>query len=352
MTEIVHAAQTTLEPRVWDYIVGGSETETTLRRNRAAIEALAFRPRVLRDVRAIDTSVTVLGTPLRIPYILAPVGSLQTIHPSGSVSQVRAACAFGTLPVISSVTQPAFEEAAAAAAGAKWFQLYVRGDFDWIAEIVGRARKAGYTALVVTVDVAQYSNRERQTMHEWEAGSRRGAGGQEFQAALDWKLLDRIRRVAKMPVIVKGIQTAEDARIALARGLDGVWVSNHGGRQLDHARASLTVLPEVVDAIRGKIPVIVDGGFMRGTDIVKAMALGATAVAGGKLHALALGAGGEAAVTAMLQLVRAEIKTTLALLGVTKFKHLDRSYVAPADPIIGVGAFPLLAEVAAAIAAR
>jgi glycolate oxidase len=341
-TEIVRAAQAALEPHAWDYIVGGSETETTLRRNRAAIESLAFRARILRNVEHCDTSTTLLGTKLRMPFILAPVGSLQSIHPSGASGQVRGACAFGTLPVVSSVSEPAIEESAAAAAGDKWFQLYVRGDIDWIAAFVGRARKAGFKALVITVDVAHYSNRERQQRHEWKPDARRNAIGENFQAQLDWKMLDRIRKVAKMPLIVKGIQTHEDAKLALKHGVDGIWVSNHGGRQLDHARGSLDILPEVVEAVRGRVPVIVDGGFMRGTDIVKGIALGADAVAGGKLHAWALGAGGDAAVTRMLELLRGEVETTMALLGVTRLKDVDRSYVARAGASAGAGAFPLL----------
>ena len=158
-TQIVRAARAKLEPHAWDYIVGGSETETTLRRNRAAIEKYAFCARVLRNVEHVDTATSVLGTKLSIPYILAPVGSLQTIFANGSAAQVRGACEFGTLPVVSSVTEPSLEDAAAAAPGDKWFQLYVRGDIEWIAEIVGRARNAGYRALVITVDVAHYSNR-------------------------------------------------------------------------------------------------------------------------------------------------------------------------------------------------
>ena len=342
-TQIVRAARAKLEPHAWDYIVGGAETETTLRRNRIAIEGLAFCARVLRNVEHVDTSTSVLGSSLRIPYLLAPVGSLQTIYAGGAAAQVRGACEFGTIPVVSSVTEPSLEEAAAAAPGDKWFQLYVRGDIDWIAEIVGRARDAGYRALVITVDVAHYSNRERQLLHSWVPDGRRAPGGPQFQARLDWDVLDQIRGVAGMPVIVKGIQTAADAVTALDRGVDAVWVSNHGGRQLDHARATLDILPEVVKAIGHRIPVIIDGGFMRGTDIVKAIALGADVVAGGKMHAWALGAGGEPALARMLELIRIEIETTMALIGVTSIGELDETYVARAEGHAGSGtAFPLL----------
>ena len=340
-TEIVHTAQQKLDPTVWDYITGGAETETSIRRNREAIEALAFRARILRNVQDIDTSTMLLGTRLKIPYILAPVGGLQGITPDGAASQVRGACAFGTLPVVSSVSEPALEETAAAAMGDKWFQLYIRGDFDWIAEILKRVREAGYRALVITADVAIYGNRERQKLQRFVPQGRRNAGGEDYQAALDWDMLDRIREIAGMPVIVKGIQAKEDAELALRHGIDGLWVSNHGGRQLDHALGSLDVLPEVLEAVHGLVPVIVDGGFMRGTDILKAIALGANAVATGRMHAWALGAGGVPALERMLELVAYELRTAMGLLGVTALTQLNASYVRRADASIGRGAFPL-----------
>lgn len=349
-TEIIHTAQQKLDPEVWDYITGGAETEMSIRRNREAIEALAFRARVLRNVVDIDTSTTLLGSRLRIPYILAPVGGLQGIAPGGAASQVRGARAFGTLPVVSSVSQPALEESAAAAAGDKWFQLYIRGNFDWIAAMLERVRGAGFRALVITVDVAIYGNRERQKLQRFVPQGRRDASGEDWQAALDWALLDRIRDIAGMPLIVKGIQAAEDAELALEHGVDAVWVSNHGGRQLDHAVGSLDVLPEVVDVVRGRVPVIVDGGFMRGTDILKAMALGASAVAGGRMHAWALGAGGEPTLERMLHLVEYELRTAMGLLGVTALAQLNASYVRRADPSVGRGAFPLLERLATAAA--
>jgi isopentenyl diphosphate isomerase/L-lactate dehydrogenase-like FMN-dependent dehydrogenase len=341
-TEIIHTAQQKLDPTVWDYITGGAETEMSIRRNREAIEALAFRARILRNVVTIDTSATLLGTRLRIPYLLAPVGGLQGVTAGGAASQVRGACAFGTLPVVSSVSLPSLEESANAAPGDKWFQLYVRGDFEWIRDIVNRVRSAGFRALVITADVAIYGNRERQKLQRFVPQGRRNADGEDFQAALDWDMLDRIREIAGMPVIVKGIQAAEDAELALERGIDALWVSNHGGRQLDHSVGSLDVLPDVVAAVRGRVPVIVDGGFMRGTDILKAMALGASAVATGRMHAWALGAGGESALERMLEIVEYELRTAMGLLGVTSLGQLDASYVRRADPSVGRGAFPLM----------
>ena len=224
---------------------------------------------------------------------------------------------------MSSVSLPSLEESAAAAAGDKWFQLYIRGDFDWIREIVDRVRASGFRALVITVDVAIYGNRERQKLQRFTPQGRRNIGGDDYQAALDWDMLDRIREIAGMPVIVKGIQAAEDAELALEHGVDTLWVSNHGGRQLDHAVGTLDVLPEVVAVVRGRAPIIVDGGFMRGTDILKAMALGADAVATGRMHAWALGAGGEPALERMLEIVEYELRTAMGLLGVTSLAQLD-----------------------------
>ncbi len=347
-TEIIYAAEQKLASTAWDYITGGAETETSIQRNREAIEGLAFRARILRNVTAIDTSTTLLGTKLRLPYILAPVGGLQEVTPAGAAAQVQGACAFGTLPVVSSVSLPELEESATAAVGDKWFQLYVRGDLDWIKANVGRARDAGFRALVITADAAIYSNRERQKLNRFVPLGRNDISGEEFQAGLDWETLDRICEFAGMPVVLKGIQTAEDAELAVEHGVGAVWVSNHGGRQLDHAIGSLDVLPEVVAVVHGRVPVIVDGGFMRGTDILKAIAVGASVVAAGRMHAWALGAGGVPALVRMLELVENEVRTSMGLLGVTSLAQLNPTYVRRADASIGRGAFPLLERLKAA----
>jgi glycolate oxidase len=229
-TEIVRRAHGMLAPPVWDYIVGGSETETTLRRNRDAIGSLAFRPRILRNVANVDTSRTLLGTKLRIPYVLAPVGSLQAVAEGGAASSVRAAVKFGTLATVSSVALPGLEAAAEASTGDKWFQLYIRGDFQWITDMVERVRNAGYKALILTVDTAHYSRRERQIISRWLPPGRRVNLEEHHQATLDWETALRIKEIAGIPVGIKGIQTAEDAEIAVRDGFDIVWVSNHGTR--------------------------------------------------------------------------------------------------------------------------
>jgi isopentenyl diphosphate isomerase/L-lactate dehydrogenase-like FMN-dependent dehydrogenase len=342
-TEIVRAAQALLAPPVWEYVTGGSETETTMLRNREAIAAQAFRARVLRNVATLDLSTDLLGTRLRIPYIFAPVGGLQLITPDGSAAAVRAAAAFGSLNVVSSASEPSLEACAAATVGDAWYQLYVRGDLDWVRAIVDRVHTAAYKALVITVDLAYYGNRERQTLRRWLPLSRRAPVGEEYLALLDWDTIARIREHCTVPLVLKGIQTGEDARIALEHGIDAIWVSNHGGRQLDHGRGTLDMLVEVVGSIGKAVPLIVDGGFLRGTDVLKAIALGATAVASGRLYTLALAADGEAGAVRMLELMEVEMRKALGLLGVTNLAQLNDDYVTRVGvPPGDLAAFPLL----------
>jgi isopentenyl diphosphate isomerase/L-lactate dehydrogenase-like FMN-dependent dehydrogenase len=344
-TEIVTLARKQLKTRVWEYVVGGSETETTIWRNREALASLAFRARVLRNVSTIDTSATLLGTALRIPFILAPVGGLEQVAPNGAATAGIGASAFGTLQVVSSVSSPTLEETASASSGDKWFQLYIRGDFGWIGEWVARIKAAGYKALVITVDSAHYSNRERQVIRRWlPAGRANNLDGTAYQMSVDWDLVDRIRDLAGMPIVLKGIQTHEDATIALEHGASVVWVSNHGGRQLDHCVGSIDVVPEVVEAVAGRVPVVVDGGFMRGTDALKAIALGATAVACGRLYALALAAAAETGVQRMLEILEYEITTSMGLLGVTSLAELNPSFVRSVTAPPRTRAFPLAGD--------
>lgn len=342
--EIIAKAHETLQAPIWDYIAGASESETTKRRNRESIEEWAFRPRVLRNVSSVDVKTTLAGTPLRMPVVLAPVGSLQTIAPGGAMHMARAAEKFGSLAVISSSTQPSIEEVASAAGGDKWYQLYIRGDFDWIMETVKRIADAGYRALVLTVDAPWYSIRERQMQHGFVPPSLTGDPALEYQALLDWDMVARIRDRIALPVVLKGIQTAEDAEMAQKIGIDTLWLSNHGGRHPDHARGGMHILTEVIGRLGREHEVIVDGGFLRGTDVMKAIALGARAVAIGRMHAYALGAsGGDGGIQRLLEILENEMRTGMAMIGVTTLGELDASYLerlgVPAD---GCNPFPLL----------
>src|SRR5258708_11052433 len=286
--EIVAKARQNLNQNDWDYIVGGAETETTLRRNRLALDSLAFRPRVLRDVSRVDPSVEVLGRRLRLPVLFAPVGSLECFHPAAAGDVVRAAKAFGVGHMLSSVCAPGLEKVAEAAPEAlRIFQLYVRGDAAWVDDHVARAIAHGYAAFCLTVDTAIYSRRERDIAKRHVVSGRRRASGREFQAALDWRTVKRLKDKFDIALALKGIATAEDAKIAIDHGVEWIYISNHGGRQLDHGRGAMDVLPEIAAVAAGQARIIVDGGFARGTDIVKAIAAGASLGGVGRAPGLA-----------------------------------------------------------------
>jgi isopentenyl diphosphate isomerase/L-lactate dehydrogenase-like FMN-dependent dehydrogenase len=347
--ELVEPARRNLPRGTWDYLMGGAETETTQERNRAALDAIAFRPRVLRDVEKVDTGGKVLGHSLRLPVILAPIGSLQDMVPDGGAAATRAAAKFGAMHMLSSACQPALEAVAAAAPDhPKIFQLYIRGDSAWVEDHIARAVASGYVALALTIDLDHYGRRERDLAKRYQTTSRRTRPNDYYQARFSWADVARLKAKYKIPFILKGIATAEDATIALEHGIEGIYVSNHGGRQLDHGKGGIAVLPEVVEAVAGRAEVYVDGGFMRGADIAKALALGATAVGIGRLQGLALSAGGEAALVRALTLLQDEVTRILGLLGVTSFAELNPSYVAPVAPVPRQSwldsAFPLLKE--------
>lgn len=331
--EVIIAARRNLTQDVWDYLSGGSESETTMRRNRLGFDSLALRPRVCVDVSKIDTSTTFLGQKLRIPVMMAPIGSLQTITPEGGVAVAKAAAEFGTMNFVSSVTQPSLEEIAASTNHPKIFQLYIRGGLDWCEEILERVKKAGYMALCLTVDTAHYSRRERQMMNRWLPPSKRLESQRIYQAMVTWEMMAAIKKIANMPFILKGVATAEDAKIAVDHGVDVVYVSNHGGRQLDQGRGTMDILPEVVAAVNGKADVLLDGSVLRGTDVIKAIALGAKAVTIGKLQGWGLAAGGSAGLVRVLELLEEELIIDMGLLGVTRIDQIDAKYVCQAPPV-------------------
>jgi glycolate oxidase len=344
--EIIAKARQNLNQNDWDYITGGAESETTLRRNRMALDAIAFRPRVLRDVSRVDASVRQFGRRLRLPLVLAPIGSLESFADGGAESVARAAHEFGAAHMLSSVCDPGLEELANSAPEAlRLYQLYVRGDDVWVDGHVERAIAHGYAAFCLTVDTAHYSRRERDLAKRFVTAGRRRVQNPEFQAALDWRTIERIKARFRIPLAIKGIATAEDAKIALDHGVEWIYVSNHGGRQLDHGRGSMEVLPEIVDAVRGRAKIMIDGSFCRGTDIVKAMAAGADLVGIGRMQCYALAAGGQAGVVRLLELLEDEVQRCLGLLGAVSFGELDLSYLRPAVPANVphvLSAFPLL----------
>jgi glycolate oxidase len=344
LQELVKKARQNLNHNNWDYLVGGAETETTVRRNRLALDTIAFRPRVLRDVSQIDSSTTFLGRKLRLPLLLAPVGSLELFEAGGGATAAKAAQEFGVVTMLSSVCQPGLEAVAQAApTAARIFQLYVHGDAAWVSDIAARAMASGYLAFCLTVDTALYSRRERDLAKR--NLRRRVVPGRENQPKLTWADVERIKQQLKIPLILKGIGTAEDAQLAVEHGVDVVYVSNHGGRQLDHGRGAMDVLPEIVAAVDRRARIVIDGGFNRGTDIVKAIAMGADLVGMGRMEAIAMAAAGQAGLIRMLEILEHEVQTCLGLLGVRHWEELDQSYLHPAPAVATPGvlsAFPLL----------
>src|SRR5260221_1318544 len=344
--EFVGKARAHLNQNCWDYIVGAAETETTMRRNRMSLDEIAFRPRVLRNVAKVDGSVELFGRNLRLPVMLAPVGALELFDPGAAASVARGAGTFGAAHMLSSVSEPGLEKTAEAAPGClRIYQLYVRGGDAYVEDCVSRAIANCYSAFCLTVDTAHYSRRERDIAKRYVRASRVRATGGNFQKGLEWRTVKLNKDKFKIPLVIKGIATAEDTAIALDHGVDRVYVSNHGGRQLDHGRGSMQVLPEIVAAVAGRAKIMVDGSFCRGTDIVKAIASGADLVGIRRLQCCALAAAGEAGIKRMLELLEDEVVRCLGLLGVTSLAELNKSYLHAATPTnlpSVFSAFPLL----------
>jgi isopentenyl diphosphate isomerase/L-lactate dehydrogenase-like FMN-dependent dehydrogenase len=333
--EFLKAAKFNLNRNNWDYIVGGTETETTLARNRQSLDSIAFKPRVLRNVRSVDCTSELYGRKVRLPVLIAPVGGLQNFWAGGVATVAKAAGEFGIPMMQSSATEPALEETAKQAPDAyKIFQLYVRGDDTFVDDIYARSQKAGFVPqFCFTVDLAHYSRRERDVVKRFNRIANRRQDEHDTQAGFDWAVIERFaKRHPKAEIIIKGIQTGEDAQIALDSGIKGIYVTNHGGRALDHARGAMDILPEVVEVVKGRVPIIVDGGFYRGTDILKAIAMGATAVGLGRLYCYALAAAGAPGIVRMLELLEDEMRRDLGLMGLDSLKKLDKSYVCTLPP--------------------
>ncbi|RZO72684.1 MAG: alpha-hydroxy-acid oxidizing protein [OM182 bacterium] len=350
LTEIAKAARENLSDGDWDYLIGGADTETSLRRNRAAVESWVFKPRVLNNVSQVTTASTLLGTPMRMPVLLPPIGSIQVFSSGGGVDVAAAAAEFGILQILSSACEPDFEAVAQAVPGPRIYQLYLTGDQAWMDDNIKRALDAGYTGLCLTADTQVYSRRERDILKRYVPLSGRTATtGTSFnyQASMNWDTVAHIKQNFDIELMIKGVMTSEDAVSCVEAGVDVVYISNHGGRQLDHTRACIDSLPEVSAAVAGRVPVVVDGGFMRGADVVKALCLGADFVGMGRLEGLAMAAGGKEAVRCALDIVEQEIQISMALLGAPGLEHLGPHLLERQQPLSdshALSAFPLLAE--------
>jgi L-lactate dehydrogenase (cytochrome) len=352
---------------VFDYVDGAAEAERSLARNSADFAAITFKPRVLRDVSAIDTSTTLLGRPLPLPLVFAPTGFTRMCDPEGELAVARAAARADLPYALSTLGTRSIEEVAAVSAGRKWFQLYVWRDRGLVKELVDRAGTAGYEALVLTVDNPVFGKRERDVRRgftippqvgpstlvdgaihpgwTWAfvraepirfanvVGRDVGDGASavtladyintQFDPTLSWRDVEWLRDVWNGPLVVKGVQTVEDARLAADAGVDVIALSNHGGRQLDDAPTPVSLIAPVLDALGDRVEIICDGGVRRGSDIIKAVALGARAVSIGRAYLYGLGAAGERGVDHVVQLLTTDVRRTMALLGVASIADLS-----------------------------
>jgi isopentenyl diphosphate isomerase/L-lactate dehydrogenase-like FMN-dependent dehydrogenase len=364
--DIRRIARRRLPRMVFDFVDGGAEGELTVASNRAALDRVEFSPRYLRDVSNRDMSTTVLGHRVALPFLLAPAGLATVVHRDGELAAAKAAGQAGTVFVVSTASGWPLEEIAAVATGPLWFQLYLWRNEQVVADLVDRAAATGCTAIVLTIDVPVVGKRERDLRNgmslpprirmrgavdaarrvRWLRGltfgpditfaNLAGFAGDSSVATVGayvdrelsdptatWERVAWLRRRWKGALVIKGVMSADDAGEAVRQGADAVYVSNHGGRQLDSVAGSCSVLPEVADAVNGKAEVLVDGGIRRGADVVKARALGATAALGGRPWVLGLAADGEAGVARMLDVMGVDIDRTLALIGVPRFDDVD-----------------------------
>jgi isopentenyl diphosphate isomerase/L-lactate dehydrogenase-like FMN-dependent dehydrogenase len=327
-----------LDPGTLGYFAGGANDELTLADNVAAYRRWQLRPRVLVDVSEVSTATTVLGRPLALPLVVAPMAYQRLAHPDGEVGMGRAAAAAGTIMCLSTLATATPAEVAATGV-ARWFQFYVPRDEGLAAEVISRVRDAGFEALVITADTPVLGRREHDLRTEFSIPFEPSVAAfghdrltplsalSQMTAALTWPDVERLAAASGLPVIVKGVLTAEDARLACEHGAAAIVVSNHGGRQLDGVAATIDALPEVIDAVDGRLEVLVDGGIRRGTDVVKALALGARAALVGRAVLWGLAVDGEAGARRVLELLRAEIELALQLTGCRSPADLTPAHV-------------------------
>ncbi|MGH7568874.1 MAG: alpha-hydroxy acid oxidase [Gemmatimonadales bacterium] len=360
LAEYEALARQRMEPAAFDYYAGGAGDERTLAENRRAFDRAQLLPRCLVDVGRIDPGTRVLGEPVAFPVLLAPTAFNKLAHPDGELAAARAASGAGTIMVASTVSTYTLEEIAAAAAGPYWFQLYVYKDRVLTRDLVQRAAAAGYRALVLTVDSPRLGRRERdvrnrftlppglsiknfETVHGRLAQATGWGGDSDFatyvhnlfDASLTWDVVAWLNSLTPLPILLKGILAPEDARRAVEAGASGIIVSNHGGRQLDGVEPSLVALPRVAQAVGDSVEVLMDGGIRRGTDVLKALALGARAVLIGRAYLWGLAVAGEAGVRRVLALLRHELELAMALAGRPTIASVDRTLLrvaAESDP--------------------
>jgi 4-hydroxymandelate oxidase len=341
-------ARRKLPQGVYDYYAGGAEDEQTLDANREAFRRVFLRPRALVGVARVDTATTVLGSPVSLPVLIAPVAYQRMADPEGEVATARAAAAAGTLMIVSTIATASIEEIAEAAPGPRWFQLYMAPERALSEDLIARAEAAGYQGICLTVDTPMLGRRERDVRNRFaptgmvlrnfegdlarmprtRMGSGFAAGASRLlDPSITWGSVRWMRSVTRLPIIVKGVIAAADVEPAIDAGVSAIVVSNHGGRQLDGCEPALAALPNVVEAAAGRVEIYVDGGVRRGSDVVKALALGARAVLIGRPVVWGLAAGGQAGVACALEMLRSELAMAMALCGCPTIASIERELV-------------------------
>ena len=352
VNDFVALAKEKIPQATFEYITTGSADEITLRENLSALQRIQILPPLLRGVDRPDLSTTVLKQRISFPVMLAPVGAQRMFHPEGALAAARSAAKAGTIFAASTSAGHSVEEIASAAQGPKWFQLYVPKDRTIARKLVQRVEKAGYQAIMVTVDLGEWKDSDRRNrfrlpkdmlIQQLQNIGHQGLtdamsyekllafNAQAWDMALTWDFFDWLRSITDLPILVKGVLRKEDALKAVSIGLDGIVVSNHGGRRLDSMPASIDMLPAIVDAVGGRTEILMDGGIRRGTDILKALALGAKAVLIGRPHAWALAAAGEAGVDRVIDLLREEFENAMHATGCANVRDIHRSLVTKSD---------------------
>lgn len=328
LTDFEPLAKAKMQPMAWEYVNAGAADEITLRWNKEAYQRIRLRPRVLVDVSHLDTRVTLFGQEQAFPILLAPAAAQKLIHPDGELGTVRGAAAVHATMVLASFSTTGLEDVSAAAKTPLWFQFYAQTDHGFVRELVRRAEAAGYLALCLTVDAAVTGARNREARANVQLPpspyleAMKGA-----DPALSWKDVEWLSSFAKVPLLLKGVLNPEDADRAVKAGAAGIVVSNHGGRNFDTVPATIDALPLVAEKVAGRIPVLVDGGIRRGTDVLKALAFGANAVLIGRPYLYGLGAAGESGVTKVLNILQHEFQLAMALTGRTSIATIDRSVI-------------------------
>lgn len=339
-------ARHVLPKMIYDFYAGGAEDEWTLRENVAAFQRIRLRPRVLIDVSHVDLSTTILGFKIAAPIMIAPTAMHKLAHPEGELATARAAAAAGTIMVLSFSSTNTVEEVAATCDAVRFFQLYLYKNRNISAELVRRAERVGYKAIVLTADTPKLGRREADIRNKLVVPSlknlegllsinmvtEKGSGlasfaSQTLDSSFSWKDIKWLQSLTSLPILIKGILTAEDAELAIQAGVAGIIVSNHGARQLDFVSSTIVALEEVVKAVRGRVPVLFDGGIRRGTDVFKALAIGAQAVLVGRPIIFGLAVKGEFGVKKVLEMLQEELELAMSLSGCCSLKDITRSHV-------------------------